>query len=128
MYIEIPLYRGSSAATLNLASAHYQRSLAQQQQLQSHLRIEVLRLWQQLQQLQLEIQGRAIEQDYRDRYLDRSRAEYELEFKTDLGDSMVLYSRSNSNRLRALYAFELAYQRLAALVGIEYLEALAASE
>ena len=85
-------------------------------------------LWQQLQQLQLEMQGRVVEQDYRDRYLDRSRAEYELEFKTDLGDSMVLYSRSNSERLRAVYAFELAYQRLSALVGIEYLQALAPSE
>ena len=96
--------------------------------MQSHLRIEVLRLWQELQQLQLEIRGRAIEQDYRDRYLDRSRAEYELEFKTDLGDSMVLYSRSNRERLRALYAFEHAYQRLTALVGIEYLEASDAPE
>ncbi len=124
LYIEIPLYRGSSAAQINQASAHYQRSLAQQQQLQSHLRIEVLRLWQDLQQLQLEIEGRAIEQDYRDRYLDRSRAEYELEFKTDLGDSMVLYTRSNSQRLRASYAFELAYQRLVALVGEDYLNTL----
>jgi outer membrane protein TolC len=128
LYIEIPLYRGSSAAKVNRASALYQQSLAQQQQLQSHLRIEVLRLWQELQQLQLEIRGRAIEQDYRDRYLDRSRAEYELEFKTDLGDSMVLYSRSNRERLRTLYAFELAYQRLTALVGIEYLEASDAPE
>ena len=81
LYIEIPLYRGSSAATVNRATAHYRRSLAQQQQLQSHLRVEVLKLWQQLQQLQLEIEGRSVEQDYRDRYLDRSRAEYELEFK-----------------------------------------------
>jgi hypothetical protein len=63
-----------------------------------------------------------VEQDYRDRYLDRSRAEYELEFKTDLGDSMVLYSRSNANRLRALYAWELAYQRLAALIGAEFMQ------
>jgi hypothetical protein len=37
---------------------------------------------------------------------------------------MVLYSRSNRDRLYALYAFELAYQRLAALVGMEYLQAL----
>jgi len=124
LYIEIPLYRGSSAATVNRATAHYQRSLAQQQQLQSHLRVEVLKLWQQLQQLRLEIEGRSIEQDYRDRYLDRSRAEYELEFKSDLGDSMVLYSRSNRDRLHALYTYEIAYQRLAALVGEEYLLAL----
>ena len=88
----------------------------------------MLRLWQDLQQLQLEIQGRAIEQDYRDHYLDRSRAEYELEFKTDLGDSMVLYTRSNSQRLRAIYAFELAYQRLVALVGEDYLNTLTPTE
>ena len=53
--------------------------------------------------------------------VDRSRAEYELELKTDLGDSMVLYSRSNAERLRAAYAHELAYQRLAALVGADFL-------
>jgi outer membrane protein TolC len=126
LYIEIPLYAGSSPAKVNLATAKYRQALAQQQQLQSHLRLEVLRLWQQLKQLQLENQGQAIEQDYRDRYLDRSRAEYELEFKSDLGDSMVLYSRSNSERLQVLYAFELAYQRLAALVGAEYLQESAA--
>lgn len=122
LYIEIPLYAGSSPARVNLAMAKYRQALANQQQLQSHLRLEVLRLWQQLKQLQLENQGRVIEQDYHDRYLDRSRAEYELEFKTDLGDSMVLYSRSNSERMQTLYAFELAYQRLAALVGVDYLQ------
>jgi len=122
LYIEIPIYASSSPAKVNLAMAKYRQALANQQQLQSLLRLEVLRLWQQLKQLQLENQGRVIEQDYRDRYLDRSRAEYELEFKTDLGDSMVLYSRSNSERLQVLYAFELAYQRLSALVGADYLQ------
>lgn len=124
LYIEIPLYNGSSPSRVKLATAQYRQAMAGQQQLESQLRLEVLRLWQQLQQLQLEIAGRNIEQDYRERYLDRSRAEYELEFKTDLGDSMVLYSRSNAERLRALYAFELAYQRLTALVGADFLEAL----
>ena len=86
-----------------------------------HLRLEVLELWQLLQQLKLEIRGKTIEQGYRDRYLDRSRAEYELEFRTDLGDSMVLFSRSSAERLQTLYAFELAYQRLSALVGADFL-------
>ena len=122
LYIEVPLYGGSSPAKVDLAMARYRQALASQQQMQSHLRLEVLRLWQQLKQLQLENQGRVVEQDYRDRYLDRSRAEYELEFKTDLGDSMVLYSRSNTERLRVLYEFELAYQKLAALVGADYLQ------
>jgi outer membrane protein TolC len=121
LYLEIPLYSGSSPARVNQAVARHQQALAHQQQIQSHLRLEVLGLWQRLQQLRLEIQGKTIEQDYRDKYLDRSRAEYELEFRTDLGDSMVLFSRSSAERLQALYAFELAYQRLSALVGADYL-------
>jgi len=121
LYFNIPLYRGSSAARVSQASAQYQQALAAQQQLQSNLRIEVLRLWQQIQQLQLEIQGRDVEREYRELELDRARAEYELEFKTDLGDSMVSYSRSNAERLRTLYDYELAYQRLTALVGENFL-------
>ena len=128
LYIEIPLYRGSSGAQQLQASSHYQRVLAEQQQTQSQLRIEVLKLWQQLQQLALEIQGRNIEQEFRDLDLDRSRAEYELEFKTNLGDAMVNYSRSNEARLRTLYAYELAYQRLAALVGEDFLTAKTIAE
>ena len=122
LYITIPLYSSSPAEKIKLARARYNQALASQQQLQSHLRLEVLKLWQRIQQLQLEVEGSVIEQDYRDRYLDRSRAEYELEFKTDLGDSMVLYSRSNAEHLRVLYALEVAYQRLAALVGADFLK------
>jgi len=128
LYLEVPLYSGSSPARLDLAKARHREALANQQQVQSHLRLEVLELWQKIQQLKLVIQGRSVEQDYRDKYLDRSRAEYELEFKTDLGDSMVLYSRSSSERLQALYAFELAYQRLTALVGADFLSQFAKSQ
>ena len=128
LYFEIPLYSGSSSGKVDLAQAQHRLALANQQQSQSQLRLEVLELWQKIQQLQLEIQGKTIEQDYRDKYLDRSRAEYELEFKTDLGDSMVLYSRSNSQRLQTLYAYELAYQRLVALVGADYLNQLTTSQ
>ena len=40
---------------------------------------------------------------------------------------MVLYSRSNSERLQSLYAFELAYQRLSAMVGTDFLNQFALS-
>ena len=128
LYITIPLYSSSPDEKIKLARSRYNQALASQQQLQSHLRLEVLKLWQRIQQLQLEFEGSVIEQNYRDRYLDRSRAEYELEFKTDLGDSMVLYSRSNTERQRVLYALEVAYQRLAALVGAEFLNQYAISQ
>lgn len=121
LYLEVPLYSAAASDRVDLARAQHRLALASLEQTRSRLRLEVLELWQQIQQLRLRFQGQTIEQDYRDRYLDRSRAEYELEFKTDLGDSMVLYSRSNASRLRTLYEFELAYQRLAALVGSDYL-------
>lgn len=121
LYFEIPLYSGAAPARVDHATARHREALAAQLQLQSRLRVEVLELWQQIQQWQLAVEGSRIEQEYRDRYLDRSRAEYELEFQTDLGDSMVLYSRSNAARLRALYALELAWRKLARLVGEDFL-------
>lgn len=121
LYFEIPIYSASNSDKVDLAQARHRLALGDEQQSRSQLRLEVLELWQKIQQLRLKLQGHAIEQDYRDRYLDRSRAEYELEFKSDLGDSMVLYSRSNGRRLQSLYAFELAFQRLTTLVGSEFL-------
>jgi outer membrane protein TolC len=122
LLFDIPLYSGASAQKVSLAQARHRIALANQQQSRSNLRLEVLELWQRIQQLRLEIEGSGVVQLYRDRYLDRSRAEYELEFKTDLGDSMVLYTRSNAERLRALFDYELAYHRLGALVGEAFLE------
>ena len=60
--------------------------------------------------------------NYRDIYLDRSRAEYELEFRTDLGDAMVQFSRARAERLKAIYAYELSYMRLQALVGETFMQ------
>lgn len=122
LLIDIPIYSATSNGEVDLARARHRIALANQQQAKSAIRLEVLELWQRIQQLAFEIDSLAIEQNYRDRYLDRSRAEYELEFKTDLGDSMVLYTRSNAERLRKLYDYELAYQRLAELVGADFLD------
>jgi outer membrane protein TolC len=124
LLFDIPLYSGASPEKVNLAQARHRLALANQQQLESQLRLEVLELWQRIQRLALKIKGDAIGQRYLEYDLDRSRAEYELEFKTDLGDSMVLYTRGNSERQRTLYDYELAYQRLGALVGEDYLKQL----
>ena len=128
LYVEIPLYSSAAPARVDRARAQHRRALAEQQRLQSNLRLEVLELWQKIQQQQLVLAGRQVEQDYRDRYLDRSRAEYELEFKSDLGDSMILFSRANAARQKALYDFELAYQQLQALVGADFINQSAANQ
>lgn len=124
IYFDIPLYSASAPARVDRAAAGYREALARQSSARIQLQIEILELWQELQHLQLTIEGLEIEREYRDRYLDRSRAEYELEFKSDLGDSMIEFSRTSAARLRAIYAFELAWRRLARLVGDEFLETL----
>lgn len=123
IYFDVPLYSGARSSGLALAQTRYQKSLAEVSQYRSQIRLQVLQLWQSIQQNRLIAEGEAVEQSYRDLYLDRSRAEYELEFKTDLGDAMSQFSRARTERLKALYAFELAYRRLQALVGAEIIQA-----
>ncbi len=118
VYFELPLYAGSAAdARVRVARAQHRRALAELQRERSRLRIEVLELWQALRQSRLRLQGALAAQEYRDLYLDRSRADYELEFKSDLGDAMVQFSDARWKVWRARFDFDLAWRKLEALVG-----------
>ena len=121
IYFDVPLYSNVRSSRRSLAQTRYQKTLAEISKFRSQLRLKVLQLWQSIQQNRLIAQGNQIAQDYRDIYLDRSRAEYELEFKTDLGDAMVQFSRARTERLKAIYAYELSYMRLQALVGAAFM-------
>ncbi|BBP01066.1 TolC family protein [Sulfuriferula nivalis] len=55
--------------------------------------------------------------DYRDVALDRSRAEYELELKTNLGDSMAETMQAQQRSQAVEYQLALAMAKLSALVG-----------
>jgi outer membrane protein TolC len=120
LYFNFPLFGNSNATSGRVARSQYHQILADYQAFKAKLRIDLLELWQRMSQQQLVAHGFAIEEDYRDLYLDRSRAEYELEFKTDLGDAMVEFSNSRTLRLKAEYGFEMAYQRLKHLLGPDY--------
>ena len=117
IYFDVPLYSSARSNRLELAQAQYRKSLSEISRYESEIRLRVLQYWQSIEQYRLIAQGAEVEQRFRDLYLDRSRAEYELEFRTDLGDAMVQFSRARTERLKALYAFELAYNRLKLLVG-----------
>ncbi|MGD2173451.1 MAG: TolC family protein, partial [Gammaproteobacteria bacterium] len=53
LLFDIPLYSGASPEKVNLAQARHRLALANQQQLESQLRLEVLELWQRIQRLAL---------------------------------------------------------------------------
>ncbi len=114
----IPLYSGDrSTSASQSASAKYHSTLSELQQAQSSLRIKVLKLWQRIKQKTVEFQGAKIKQEYRDLYLEQSRANYELEYKSDLGDSMVQFSRSRAERFSIEFDLEIAWRELISLVG-----------
>ena len=52
-------------------------------------------------------------------YLDRSRALYEMEVKTDLGDSMARTTEARRRRVETEYRIALAWARLDAVLGVE---------
>ena len=118
---DIPLYSGQQHGQLALAQSRYRQALAEIDRFRSGLRLRVMELWQTVQQSRLIARGREITQSYRDIYLDRSRAEYDLEFRTDLGDAMVQYSRARTERLKAVYRYGLAYYQLQTLVGEDFI-------
>lgn len=123
IYFDFPLYSGNrSDSSVQRARAIHARTIGQFEQEKSRLRLEVLELWQNIRQQTLVVQGALIDLDYRDLNLDKSRAEYELEFQTDLGDSMVNFSNSRANRFQAEYALSLVWYKLEALVGKSYLD------
>lgn len=123
IYFDFPLYSGGrERSARNIAITKHRQALSDVQKVRSEVRIQVLQLWQAIRQNSLRLGGEMINQEYRDMYLDRSRAEYELEFRTDLGDAMVEFSNSRMNVFRARFALEIAWRKLEKLVGRDFLD------
>lgn len=129
IYFDVPLYSGNrESSALNLAAAHHRQALAQIQKTKSEIRVSVLKLWQSIKQNDIRLAGELINQEFRDMYLDKSRAEYELEFKTNLGDAMVQFSNSRMKAYQARFALEMAWRKLEKLVGKEFLDKMRAAQ
>jgi len=116
--LEWPLYSGGrrQAATA-AAQAEYDRLLAELRARESELRARVTELVERLTVLRAARDAARTRSDYRELYLDRSRALYEMEVATDLGDSMVLSTEARLRQAEADYAYWLAWAELDALRG-----------
>lgn len=116
--LEIPLSKGGAV------EAEVGRRLAELRQFDAELaarkmavRQAVLEVWLELDTLRIQRDEARAMLDYRDLYLDRSRALYEMEVKTDLGDSMVQLSSARLKQAETDFAIILAWARLDALLG-----------
>ncbi len=125
IYFDVPLYAGSrESSQVQIAQARYREALAGLERARAEMRIEVLRLWQAVRQSSLKLAGELVNQEFRDMALDRARTEYQLEFKADLGDSMVEYSNSRMLGYRARFDLEMAWRKLEKLLGEEFVARL----
>jgi len=81
------------------------------------LKHEVLGLWQGLNLLLLKKQKADGLTDYQDYYLDKSRALYEVELESDLGDAMTKFSSAILEQAKVKYQWILTWEALSMLTG-----------
>lgn len=118
LQVTIPLYDGSRTdAGVAREKARLFETRAMLTRAERDVRQQVLELWLQLDSLKARREQRQSEKRYRELYLDRSRALYELEVRADLGDSMVRYTEAERNTAESDYETALAWARLNALLG-----------
>jgi outer membrane protein TolC len=116
--IEVPLFSSGYDAALakQIARLHQQQALLASGELE--LRQAVLDLWLEIQALQNRQKELAALGAYRDLYIDRSRALYELEVKSDLGDAQAQISDYQLQQAMADYELAMAWANLDALRGV----------
>lgn len=116
--LEVPLYTGGrSSAERALARAELQRSKAELARAELALRQNVQSLWEEINVLRAGREEMRTRMDYRELYLDRSRALYEMEVRTDLGDAMIVSSQARQRQAELEYQLLLNWARLNALRG-----------
>jgi outer membrane protein TolC len=118
LVIEVPLFSSTYDAALakQIARLHQQQALLAGGELE--LRQAVLDLWLEIQALRDKQKEMAALGAYRDLYIDRSRALYELEVKSDLGDAQAQISDYQLQQAMADYELAMAWANLDALRGV----------
>jgi outer membrane protein TolC len=118
LVLDIPLYNGRRVdASLAREQANLYDTQARIRQHELDLRQAVLETWLEIQRLNTQREQARVKADYRELYLDRSRALYELEVQTDLGDAMTEQSDAVLFTARTEFELALAWERLALLTG-----------
>ena len=119
LVFNIPLYQGARVdSRVARELAQKERSVAELEKLKLDLADTLLATLQEIEWLRDSGRPAAGKQiEYRDWALERSRAEYELEMKTNLGTSMAETQMAQLRRKQVEYRLALALARLEALSG-----------
>lgn len=114
-----PLHDGvRNSAELEREQATFYRLQAEADKLRMDLAQSLLEALLEVEQLRRTVrEARARQAEHRDLALEKARGEYEMELKTNLGDSMAATVEARMEQRRAEYQLALALARLEALVG-----------
>jgi len=114
----IPLYENASIKSgIAKARADWLKQRAVLLNIKTQIRNQVLQLWQGINVLSKRAQQLQTSMAFRELNLDKSRALYEMEVKTDLGNSMVAISEIQYKQAKNEFELTLAWMQLRMLIG-----------
>jgi outer membrane protein TolC len=116
--LDIPIYTGDRTdGDTAVAQAGFMRLQAEHRNEEFIIRQQLLDTWQEIQTLMAQREQATTQIDFRELYLDRSRALYELEATADLGDAMVEQTRARLLELRTELELALSWATIDVLLG-----------
>ncbi len=118
LILEIPIYQGRQRnAAVGVATAERHLAEAELAQAMIETRGALRQLFFEIEALLVQRDEALARLDYRELYIDRARALYDMEERADLGDSMVQQSAAAHFEAETEFALALAFERLALLLG-----------
>ena len=116
--VSIPLYQaGQENAKIKRTTGELVQLESDRLLIQQEIEQQILELWLKISDLKRQFDDPDFTITYRDLYLDRSRALYELEVTSDLGDAMVKLSDAQLYKAQTVFELAIAWAKLDALVG-----------
>ncbi|MCU7837234.1 MAG: TolC family protein [gamma proteobacterium symbiont of Taylorina sp.] len=119
---KVPLYQsGQENARIRRATGRIIQLEAENISIKQELEQQILELWLKISELKQQFSGTVSDLDlvldHRELYLDRSRALYELEVTSDLGDAMVELTQAQLFNMQTVFDLAIAWAKLDALLG-----------
>lgn len=116
--LSVPILSGGRLdGEIARSEAERRRTSAQIVRAEAELRQRITELALEIDVLRKTAGGDKVRADYRDIYMERSRAMYDMEVSTDLGDSLVQMTDARLRTMRTFYALSLDWAELDALLG-----------
>lgn len=115
---KVPLYQaGQENIKIKQASAKLLQIEADALRMRQEIEQQILALWLRISELKQQFSDPDFSIDYRDLYLERSRALYELEVTSDLGDAMVELTQAQLFKAQTVFQLAISWAKLDSLLG-----------